>query len=346
MKLIPFLLITLALALPGRADTLLTRPTATGADINPGADYIYIAKGNGSAEWKVTPTVLLTDAGFTGTSTGTNTGDQDLGAYALLSQVAASYQPLDADLSSIAAGTTTAYGRDILALANSAAARTYFQLGTLATQSGTFSGSHSGTSTGTNTGDQVSVTGNAGTATALATARQINTVPFDGTANITIPAAANTLTGTAYAAKDGSAITNLNAGSLGLGTVSLARLPALPATLGFGCSDLSTAITTGTGKGYILVPYNCTLTEIIVSGNAAPTGSVATFDINKNGTTMMTATKVTIDAGETDSTTAAAPAVLTTTALAKGDRVTCDFDGVGSTFGGSGIVVYLNVTRN
>ena len=42
----------------------------------------------------------------------------------------------------------------------------------------------------TNTGDQTTITGNAGTATALATARTINGVAFDGTANITITAAA------------------------------------------------------------------------------------------------------------------------------------------------------------
>jgi hypothetical protein len=41
--------------------------------------------------------------------------------------------------------------------------------------------------TGTNTGDQTSVSGNAGTATALATARTIGGVAFDGTANITQP---------------------------------------------------------------------------------------------------------------------------------------------------------------
>ena len=39
---------------------------------------------------------------------------------------------------------------------------------------------------GTNTGDQTSVTGNAGTATKLQTARTINGVSFDGSANITI----------------------------------------------------------------------------------------------------------------------------------------------------------------
>jgi hypothetical protein len=53
-----------------------------------------------------------------------------------------------------------------------------------------------GTHSGTNTGDQTSVTGNAGTATALQTARAINGVSFDGTAAITVTAAAGTLTGT------------------------------------------------------------------------------------------------------------------------------------------------------
>lgn len=52
---------------------------------------------------------------------------------------------------------------------------------------------------GSNTGDQTSVTGNAGTATALQTARAINGVSFDGTAAITVTAAAGTLTGTTLA---------------------------------------------------------------------------------------------------------------------------------------------------
>lgn len=49
----------------------------------------------------------------------------------------------------------------------------------------TLSGAHSGTSSGTNTGDQTTVTGNAGTATALATARAIYGNSFDGTGALT-----------------------------------------------------------------------------------------------------------------------------------------------------------------
>lgn len=60
------------------------------------------------------------------------------------------YQPLDADLTSIAALSTTSFGRGLLDDADAAAGRTSLGLGTLATQSGTFSG----TSSGSNTGDQ------------------------------------------------------------------------------------------------------------------------------------------------------------------------------------------------
>lgn len=112
---------------------------------------------------------LIKDSGLA--LSGANTGDQDLSGL----------QPLDSDLTAIAALSTTSFGRALLALADAAAGRTAIGLGTLATQSGTFSG----TSSGTNTGDQTSVSGNAGTATALATARSIYGNSFDGTGNVT-----------------------------------------------------------------------------------------------------------------------------------------------------------------
>ncbi len=79
------------------------------------------------------------------------------------------------------------------------------------------------TLSGTNTGDQTSVTGNAGTATALATARNINGVAFDGTANITIAdstkvaKAGDTMSGTLNLAFSGYGIaqTEPATGSLG-----------------------------------------------------------------------------------------------------------------------------------
>lgn len=69
---------------------------------------------------------------------------------------------------------------------------------------------------GTNTGDQTSVAGNAGTATALQTARTINGVSFDGTANITVPAAAGTLTGSTLASGvTASSLTSAAGGTFG-----------------------------------------------------------------------------------------------------------------------------------
>jgi len=53
--------------------------------------------------------------------------------------------------------------------------------------------------TGNASGSSGSTTGNAATATALQTARTINTVSFDGTANITVTAAAGTLSGNTLA---------------------------------------------------------------------------------------------------------------------------------------------------
>jgi hypothetical protein len=122
---------------------------------------------------------LRTAAGL-GTAAVAATGDFDAAGAAAAAQAAS--QPLDSDLTAIAALTTTSFGRAFLALADAAAGRTALGLGTLATQSGTFSG----TSSGTNTGDQTSVSGNAGTATALATGRAIDGQTFDGTAAITV----------------------------------------------------------------------------------------------------------------------------------------------------------------
>lgn len=94
-------------------------------------------------------------------------------------------QPLNSNLTTIA-GLTPTTDNFMVATASAWASRTPTQaraqlgLGTLATQSGTFSG----TSSGTNTGDQTTVSGNAGTATALQTARSIGGVSFDGTADV------------------------------------------------------------------------------------------------------------------------------------------------------------------
>lgn len=82
----------------------------------------------------------LASPALTGTPTaptaapGTNTTQVATTAFVAAAVGALSYQPLDADLTSIAALTTTSYGRDFLTLANAGAARTYLALGTMATE--------------------------------------------------------------------------------------------------------------------------------------------------------------------------------------------------------------------
>ena len=105
-------------------------------------------------------------------------------------------------------------------------------------------------------------------------------------------------------------------------------------------SDESTALTTGTAKVTFRMPFAFTLTGVRASVTTAPTGSVLTVDINEGGTSILS-TKLTIDASEKTSTTAATPAVISDTALADDAEITIDIDTVGSTVAGAGLKVYL-----
>ena len=87
--------------------------------------------------------------------------------------------------------------------------------------------------TGTNTGDQINITGNAATATKLATSRNINGVAFDGSSDITVTADAGTLTGTTLALNVvNSSLTSV--GTLTSGTISLTTNIATSGTLKAG----------------------------------------------------------------------------------------------------------------
>lgn len=106
------------------------------------------------------------------------------------------------------------------------------------------------------------------------------------------------------------------------------------------CSDETTAITTGTAKATFRMPYAFTLTAVRASVTTAPTGSTIIIDINEGGSTILS-TKLSIDASEKTSTTAASAAVISDTALADDAEITIDFDQVGSTIAGAGVKVYL-----
>jgi len=95
------------------------------------------------------------------------------------------------------------------------------------------------TLSGTNTGDQTSVTGNAGSATILQTARNINGVGFNGSADITVTAAAGTLTGATLAA----GVTASSLTSVGTLT-SLTTSGQITSSLSTGTAPFSVASTT------------------------------------------------------------------------------------------------------
>jgi uncharacterized protein (TIGR02145 family) len=109
---------------------------------------------------------------------------------------------------------------------------------------------------GSNTGDQTNVTGNAGTATKLATARKINNVDFDGSVDITVNVDAGTLTGTTL----NSTVTGSSLTSVG----TLANLTVTNPIAGSitGNAATATTATTATTAENIIATSNKTLTSV------------------------------------------------------------------------------------
>ena len=112
----------------------------------------------------------------------------------------------------------------------------------------------------------------------------------------------------------------------------------------FALSDQATDLTTGTAKVTTYLPAAATVNSVRAYTNTAPTGSTIIVDINEAGTTLMSTTKLSIDASEKTSGTATSAAALTDTAIAANAEVTFDIDQVGSTIKGKGLVACINVT--
>ena len=128
------------------------------------------------------------------------------------------------------------------------------------------------------------------------------------------------------------------------GTIALTSLVGASAELVIACSDETTNLTTGTAKVTFRMPYAMTLSSVRSSVNTAPTGSTLIVDINEAGTTVLS-TKLSIDASEKTSTTAASAAVISDSAIADDAEITIDIDQIGSTIAGKGLKVALIGTR-
>lgn len=95
------------------------------------------------------------------------------------------------------------------------------------------------------------------------------------------------------------------------------------------CSDLTTALTSGTNKFAWRMPYAFVPTEVFGELRTAQTsGSIFTVDLNEAGTSILS-TKITIDNTETDSDSAVAAVVISDTLLARRALMSVDIDQVG-----------------
>lgn len=108
--------------------------------------------------------------------------------------------------------------------------------------------------------------------------------------------------------------------------------------------DSTTTLTTGTSKGGEYRISKEAITVLAVGAyldTAATGGTLTTIDINEGGTTILS-TKITLDASEKTSTTAATPAVVSDTSIAADAIVTFDIDAIGNTTPGNGLVVWID----
>lgn len=97
------------------------------------------------------------------------------------------------------------------------------------------------------------------------------------------------------------------------------------------CSDETTTLTTGSNKVKFRNPYSTVynLTSVKASLSTPQTsGSIFTVDINEAGSTILS-TKITIDNGETTSTTAATAPVISDASIAADAEISIDIDQVG-----------------
>ena len=102
------------------------------------------------------------------------------------------------------------------------------------------------------------------------------------------------------------------------------------------CSDESTSLTTTTSAVTFRVPFGMYLNSVRASVNIAPVGSTIIVDVKQTGSSIFT-TKLSIDASEETSITAATPAVISNPNLTDDAKVIVSIDQVGSSTAGKGL---------
>jgi hypothetical protein len=107
---------------------------------------------------------------------------------------------------------------------------------------------------------------------------------------------------------------------------------------GVACSDETTALTTGAAKVTFRMPFAMTVSSVRANLATASSSGLVTVDINTDGVTMLS-TKLSIDANERTSTTAATAAVISVDDLTDDSEMTIDLDAAGTN--AKGLKVWL-----
>lgn len=116
-----------------------------------------------------------------------------------------------------------------------------------------------------------------------------------------------------------------------IGTITESMIIAL--------GDETTAIVAGNGKVTLRMPYAFTLTDVRASLVSAAASGTVTVDINEGGVSILS-TKLTFDATEKTTTTAATPPVISDANLADDAEISIDIDDAGGG-GAAGLKVTL-----
>lgn len=100
------------------------------------------------------------------------------------------------------------------------------------------------------------------------------------------------------------------------------------------------ALTVGTGKDRVVVPFNAEIVSVSAVVGTAPTGADLILDVLKNGTSIFTtpANRPTVTAGSTQTTTFPRPDVFS---VSRGDVLALSVVQVGSTVAGSDLDVVV-----
>jgi hypothetical protein len=168
---------------------------------------------------------------------------------------------------------------------------------------------------------------------------------LDAKGDLIVGSADNTAARLAVGGTNGHVLTVDSAETLGVKWAAASYVGA-PIEYVIACSDETSDLATGTAKVTFRAPVAFLLTAVAASVNTAPTGSTLIVDIN-NGANSTLSTKLSIDASEKTSATAASAAVIDTAHddIAADAEITIDIDQIGSTVAGKGLKVILKGTR-